>query len=148
MAKREAEQFLDRFSGLARAVRLAGAQAYASFDVGSAQARFLRHLQQFPGSSQADLARATATDPTLTGRVLESLVERGWVRRERSQADRRQYVLTLSAQGRRVCERVNGARGEIAQRMVAALDERDVRDFERVAGKLLSLFEVSAPPKP
>jgi len=148
VAKREAEQFLERFSSLARAVRLAGAQAYASFDVGSAQARFLRHLQSQPGSSQAELARATATDPTLTGRVLESLIERGWVRRERSSADRRQYVLTLSAQGRRACERVNGARGEIAQRMVAVLDERDLRDFERVAGKLLLLFEASEPAKP
>ena len=148
MAKREAEHFLDRFGALARAVRLAAAQTYATFDVGSTQARFLRYLQQHPGSSQAELARATVTDPTLTGRVLESLVERGWVKRERSKDDRRQYVLELSAAGRRACARVDGARAEIAERMVTALEERDLRDFERIAGKLLEVLEGSAAQRP
>lgn len=146
MARRPPEQFLDRFGSLARAVRLAAAQAYSRFDVGSTQARFLRYLQQHPGSSQAELARATVTDPTLTGRVLESLIDRGWVRRERSTSDRRQYVLELTASGRRVCARVDGARAEIAAQMVAALDERDLRDFERVVAKLLGFFEAPKGP--
>jgi DNA-binding MarR family transcriptional regulator len=148
MARRAPEQFLDRFGSLARAVRLAAAQAYSRFDVGSTQARFLRHLQQHPESSQAELARATATDPTLTGRVLQSLIERGWVRRERSASDRRQYVLELTAAGRRVCGRVDSARSELAERMVAALDERDLKDFDRVAGKLRKLLEGFDTPGP
>jgi hypothetical protein len=47
--------------------------------------------------SQADLARATDTDPRLTGRALETLLLRGWVRRKRSKEDRREYILELGA---------------------------------------------------
>ena len=78
--------------------------------MGSTQARFLRHIGDHSRSSQADLARATASDPTLTGRVLQSLIARGWVVRRRSDEDRRQYLLELSASGRRARARVEAAR--------------------------------------
>jgi DNA-binding MarR family transcriptional regulator len=136
-----ADQVMETFSALTRAVRAAAAQTYATFEVGSTQAKFVRHIGRQSRLSQADLARATASDPTLTGRVLETLIERGWVRRERSRDDRRQYVLELSASGRRACKRVEAARHQIARRMLAALDDRDVRDFERIARKLRAAFE-------
>ena len=137
MARHEPERFLDSFAALARAVRATAAQAYDTFEVGSTQAKFLRHIAKHRHISQAELARATVTDAALTGRVLQAMLERGWVRRERSDDDRRQYVLQLSASGQRQCKRVEVARQKIAKRMVAALEDRDLDDFERVAQKLL-----------
>lgn len=96
-----------------------------------------------PESSQAGLARATGTDPTLTGRALETLIERGWIRRERSEEDRRQYVLELTDAGQRARKRVEEARKRLVERVVAELDERDIEDFERIAKKLLTAFEGS-----
>ncbi len=61
-----------------------------------------------------------ATDPALTGRALETLIERGWVRRERSEEDRRRL--------------------ELAERVVAVLDERDLEDFARAAHKMIAAF--------
>ena len=55
--------------------------------------------------------------------------------------DRRQYVLELSPAGKRVARRVEEARLQIARRMVAALDDRDLADFERIARKLRTAFE-------
>jgi DNA-binding MarR family transcriptional regulator len=140
-SSQEPHQLLDTFSALARTLRAAAAQSYAAFEVGSAQARFLRHIGDHSGASQADLARATATDPTLTGRVLETLIARGWVRRRRSDQDRRQYLLELSASGKRARARVEEGRRQIARRMVAALDDDDVEAFQRIAGKLRAAFE-------
>jgi MarR family transcriptional regulator for hemolysin len=137
----EPDRVLEIFSALARSVRAAAAQTYATFEVGSTQAKFLRHIGRESRLSQADLARATASDPTLTGRVLETLIDRGWVRRERSREDRRQYVLELSPSGRRACKRVEAARHQIGRRMRAALDDTDVQDFERIARKLRAAFE-------
>lgn len=137
MARRDPHLFFDRFTEVMRCVRSVASRAYASFDVGSAQAKFLRHIGQHGGSSQAELARATDTLPTLTGRVVDTMVERGWVRRKRSTVDRRQYVLELTAAGERVRKRVEAARGEVIARMGAALDDRDVADFERIAQKIL-----------
>jgi DNA-binding MarR family transcriptional regulator len=141
VGRRASDELLDSFSAVARSLRAAAAQTYATFEVGSAQAKLLRHIGGGSGTSQADLARATGSDPTLTGRVLETLIARGWVRRKRSEEDRRRYVLELSAAGTRARARVEGARRQIARRMAAALDETDIEDFERIARKLRAAFE-------
>jgi DNA-binding MarR family transcriptional regulator len=137
-ARREPDALLDSLGTLSRSLRAAAAQEYAAFDVGNTQAKFLRHIGRHSRISQADLARATQTDPALTGRTIETLVERGWVRRTRSEEDRRQYVLELTAPGQRARARVEEARKRIATRVTAALDDRDVADFERIARKILA----------
>ena len=141
VAERDAHAFFDRFGLVTRAVRAAAEEAYAALEIGSAQAKCLRHIGKNARISQADLARATRTAPTLIGRALEPLIERGWVRRKRSERDRREYVLELTASGQRARARVEEARGKIIARIDGALDQRDKEDFDRIAGKLLSLFE-------
>jgi DNA-binding MarR family transcriptional regulator len=141
VARRDPDEFLESYRALARCLRTVTTAAYATFEVGSAQAKFLRHIGQDSRISQADLARATGTDPTLTGRVLEPLVERGWVRRTRSEEDRRQYVLELTAAGQRARQKVEEARKRIAARMAKVLDARDLEDFDRIVKKLLAVLE-------
>jgi DNA-binding MarR family transcriptional regulator len=140
VAPRDPHQFYERFTAITRRLRAAAAQAYAGFEVGTAQAKFLRHIGKHSRISQADLARATDTAPTLTGRAIEPLVERGWVRRRRSDEDRRQYVLELTASGQRTRQRVEAARAKIIERIGSVLDERDLADFERISQKLLDAF--------
>jgi DNA-binding MarR family transcriptional regulator len=146
VGRSEPSEFLESLGALSRCLRSVAAQAYATFEVGSTQAKFLRHIGRHSRISQADLARATATDPALTGRALETLVERGWVRRTRSEEDRRQYVLDLTASGQRARKRVEEARERIAKRIATLLDERDIEDFDRIAKKILAAFEASCQP--
>jgi DNA-binding MarR family transcriptional regulator len=140
VARHESGELLDALSALTRTIRAAAAQEYAALDVGSTQAKFLRHIGRHTRISQAVLARATLSDPALTGRTIESLIERGWVRRTRSDEDRRQYVLELTAAGERARKRVEDARERVAKRIAAVLDERDARDFDRIATKILAAF--------
>jgi DNA-binding MarR family transcriptional regulator len=144
VARPEPDEFLERFSDLSRCLRALAGRTYATFEVGSTQAKFLRHIGQNSRISQADLARATATDPTLTGRALETLIDRGWVRRSNSAADRRQYVLQLTAAGQRIRKKVEEARRRIAVQMTDVLDARDLEDFERIARKLLAALDEPA----
>ena len=141
MAKRDAHEFFEQLGEVTRCLRSVAAQAYAEFEVGSAQAKFLRHIGKNSRISQADLARGTATAPTLTGRALETLVERGWVRRKRSAEDRRQYVLELTAAGERARERIEAAREQIIERIEVVLDKRDFEDIARISRKVLAVFE-------
>jgi len=143
MAPGDPDAFIESFRGFTRCVKGVIAQSYAELGVGSTQAKFLRHIGRSGRMSQAELARATETDPTLTGRALETLIDRGWVRRRRSEADRRQYVLELSAAGRRACEQVEAARARVIQRVVGVLSPRDLADFERITRKLREAFEDS-----
>ena len=140
MSKRDPHAFYDRLGAVMRALRSAAAQAYAPLDLGTAQAKFLRYIGEEQGISQAELARATVTAPTLTERALEPLIERGWVKRTRSEEDRREYVLELTAAGKRARDRVLAARETIIAQVARALDDRDVRDFERIAAKILAAF--------
>lgn len=130
--------FYELLRGVMRAVKAEAAETYAELDLGSTQASLLRHLDAQARVSQAELARLTLTAPTLTGRALDPLVERGWVKRTRSEEDRRQYVLELTPAGQRARERVVTAREGIIRRITSALDARDVADFARIAGKILA----------
>ncbi len=137
---RDSQEFYEQVAALLRCVRGVTADAYAAIDLGSTQAKFLRHIGANRHLSQAQLARATSTAPTLTGRVLESLVERGWVRRKRSHEDRRQYVLELTAAGTRMRGRVEAARNRVIESLARVLDEDDLKNFEKIAAKVLAAF--------
>jgi hypothetical protein len=67
--------------------------------------------------------------------------------RKRSDEDRREYIVELTASGQRACARIEEARDEIIARIGAVLDDRDVRDFDRIARKILAAFEEAAPPE-
>jgi DNA-binding MarR family transcriptional regulator len=138
--KRDTQEFYERFGAVLRCIRGVTAEAYAAIDIGSTQAKFLRYIGANSHISQAQLARATNTAPTLTGRVLESLIEHGWVRRKRSSEDRRQYVLELTASGKRMRERVETARNGVIQSLGRVLDEKDAENFELIAAKILAAF--------
>jgi DNA-binding MarR family transcriptional regulator len=144
--RRDPHEFYERLGAVIRSVRSVAAEAYATLEMGSAQAKFLRHIGRHSRISQADLARATDTAPTLTGRALETLVERGWVRRKRSEEDRRQYVLELTASGQRTRQRVEQAREKIIERIAAVLDEKDISDFDRISKKILFALGASTEP--
>jgi DNA-binding MarR family transcriptional regulator len=138
---RDPVELFDRIATMTRCLRTAAADTYAAFGVPSGHAKFLRHIGRSAPVSQAELARATRTDPALTGRMLESMIERGWVKRTRSEEDRRQYVLELSVAGLRAKKRVDEARAELAAQVARVLDERDAEDFDRIATKILEAFE-------
>lgn len=140
--RRDPGEFIDSFSALSRCLRSLAAQAYAQAAIGSTQAKFVRHIGRRGGISQAELARATGTDPTLTGRALQTLIERGWVRRQRSATDCREYLLELGPAGKRVEGRVQKLRAALARRVVATLDARDLQDFDRITAKILAAFEI------
>ncbi len=134
------ERFYERFGEVLRCIRGLAEDAYAAIDIGSTQAKFLRHIGASSQLSQAQLARATRTWPTLTGRTVEALIERGWVRRKRSGEDRRQYVLELTASGKRVRDQVEVARDGVMASLARVLDQKDAEDFDRIATKILAAF--------
>jgi DNA-binding MarR family transcriptional regulator len=133
--------FIERFGAVKKRIHALAEAAYAQVDLGSMQAKLLRHIGKHSQISQAALARATDSDPTLTSRTVATLIERGLVRRERSAEDRREYILELTAAGKRARERAEKLRSELAERLVAALDAKDLADFDRVCRKMLAALE-------
>jgi DNA-binding MarR family transcriptional regulator len=138
MSRRAPDAFIEQFAAVKKRVSALAAQAFAEADVGSLQAKLVHHIGVHSPISQAELARATDSDAPLTGRAIQTLLTRGIVRRARSDEDRREYVLSLTPAGRRLFARVTKLRDRIATRIVDALDDRDLADFERIAAKILA----------
>lgn len=143
---RDPIEFIEKFGALWKCLMAVSDETYADEKLFSVQARFLRYIGEHPGISQAALARATDMAATLTGRLLQTLLERGFVEREPSREDRREYVLTLSPAGERMRRRVVDARARFAARVVSVLDERDLDDFDRISSKLFAAFGAAPGP--
>lgn len=143
-SRRLAHEFLDTYARLKRSLAALTAREYAQLELGSAQVRFLKQIARSPSISQAELARATETDPALTGRALQTLIKRGWVRRVRSATDKRAYLLQLGAGGKRIMSRVEAVRSELAEQITASLDDRDREDFRRIVDKIVTAVEQRA----
>jgi len=60
----------------------------------------------------ADLAEQIGRSPSATSRLVSGLEERGLVRRHEEVADRRQRTLEVTAEGRSLLARIDGARAE------------------------------------
>src|SRR5581483_10016856 len=55
MASSDSHEFYERLGSVIRCLRAVAADTYAAFEVGSAQAKFLRHIGRNSRISQADL---------------------------------------------------------------------------------------------
>jgi DNA-binding MarR family transcriptional regulator len=143
MKRRAPSHFLDALSGLRSRLSGVAVEVYADLGLGPTQAKLLRTVGEGQPMSHADLARATGTDPALTGRALRTLLDRGWVRRRRSREDRRAFSLELTPEGDAQLEKVRAARETLGARIDGCLDAADLAAFDRIAQKLLAAFPES-----
>jgi len=123
-----------------RAFRAAAQTAEHVLGVSGAQHFVLQRLADAPALSLNELASRTLTHKSSVSVVVKRLANRGFVRRQRSPADGRSIVLSLTPAGRRALARAP----ESAQsRMLAALTRlepgqlaRFARLFERFTAEL------------
>jgi DNA-binding MarR family transcriptional regulator len=127
---------LDALRDLRRALSHAAAGAFAGTGIGPRQAVVMRELRHGGSASQADLSRATATDPAAMMRALDVLERRGWVLRSSCEVDRRRKLVSLTAEGRRALAAVD--EGYDALRAVTndGLSSAERRQFCAIAAKL------------
>jgi DNA-binding MarR family transcriptional regulator len=141
ISRDQASELLNLFFALKRASGWTNKQSYAPLDMSPTQVRLIEYISGNDGVSQTELARATDTDKALTGRLLQSLIERGWLRRGRSDEDARAYVVRLSPAGHDLMTHLEGIRAEVLDRLAQTLDPCDVTDFQRIVKKLLDTMQ-------
>jgi DNA-binding MarR family transcriptional regulator len=115
-----------------RAFRAAAMVAEDVLGISGAQHFVLQQLANGPAVSLNDLAARTMTHKSSVSVVVSRLVARGFARRERSAADGRGVVVTLTPAGRRALSR---APDSAQTRLVAAmrrLDPDQLADFARL----------------
>ena len=69
-------------------------------DVTRQQIALLVALNRRPGASQRDLVEATGIDKSTLKEMLNRMVARGWIDRERDRKDSRAWTMLITASGR------------------------------------------------
>jgi DNA-binding MarR family transcriptional regulator len=102
-------------------------RALRPLNMGAQQFIVLKQLQVFGSCSQGELADALGIDYSNLAGVTQQLYERGLIERHRDPADRRRYVVQLTADGRRLLADADNAILAGEEGMLSSLEdgERD-----------------------
>ena len=106
----------------------------ADFDLTPLQFAVLDSLGKDGPQDQVTLGGATALDRTTITVLLRNLERRGLVRREKSRRDQRSKIVTVTAAGKRLLEKIRPVVEAAQQRIVAPLDAAE-------SERLLELLE-------
>jgi DNA-binding MarR family transcriptional regulator len=93
----------------------------AEFNITPVQYGVMTALQSHPGSDQISLAHEVGIDHTNVADVLERLTERGLVRRERSDHDRRSMIAFLTKEGEALTASAHACMKRAQERFLAPL---------------------------
>jgi len=104
------------------AVREALDEVVATADLTALQYTALTVLERHPGITSAELARSSFVRAQTMAEMVTYLLGRRLVTRERDENNRRQYLLSLSDQGRKVLDGLFDAVADIESKMLEGFD--------------------------
>ncbi|HVS31089.1 MAG TPA: MarR family transcriptional regulator [Thermoanaerobaculia bacterium] len=96
----DGQRVLNSFRNLVKALRLADRAGVKRYGLGASQIYVLHELNRSAPLSINELAERTATDQSTVSVVVNNLVGKGYVARERSDADARRAELALTRKGK------------------------------------------------
>ncbi len=105
-------------------------------DISMGQLHVLATLQEHDTMTVGALADALSISAPSASSIVDRLVERGLVGRERCEEDRRTVRLSLSPQGRRFIGELHGLGAEQLRGLLGELDDADLGALTRLAGLL------------
>lgn len=97
----------------------------------AAQYTALTALERQADMTSAQLARTSFVTAQSTADMVTSLEDQGVITRRRDPADRRRLVLSLTARGRRLLERVRPKVAALEDQMLGTLSARQAADLRR-----------------
>ena len=115
------------------------ARLYAvRFDLTVPEWRIMTVLGRFPGISANEVCELTAMDRVRVSRGVARLLQFERIRRVSDPSDRRRSKLYLSDDGQQVYEQIVPVAHAYEDKLMAGLDENEVRTLESLLGKIES----------
>ena len=96
------------------------------------QARLLLTLEKFPGENQGFHADRLEVEPITLCRMVDRLQDSGLVERRRDPADRRAWLLFLTARSYAIASELRACVDGMVEEMVAGLSSREQAEFTRI----------------
>jgi DNA-binding MarR family transcriptional regulator len=102
------------------------------FDVNQAEAHVLAHLAAFGDSTIADVHKAFAHKRSTLTSILDRLVDRGFITRRSSEADRRTFVIKLTTSGEKMAKKVYKHFEAFEKEVIKKVSKHDLNGFLKV----------------
>jgi MarR family transcriptional regulator, organic hydroperoxide resistance regulator len=112
------------------ATRLAGLNLSAS------EINVLANLADGRNRSVGEIASDTATKPTTLTSVLDRLERRGYLTRDLDPADRRSFLVSRTADGRRIAAAARAAAADLEHAALTGVSDADLAGFRAVTRAL------------
>ena len=129
-------------------LRMAQEAAFEAFsrrsqEIGESPGRFatLTLIARNPGISQTGLSQAAGREKSSLTPVVEDLVRRGLVERNRTDTDRRTYRLTVTAAGRKTLTQLTRCARRHERNLDALIGARDRKRFIQILKKIAAGIE-------
>ncbi len=103
---------------------------------GQGQARILVFLDSHSSVTQREIADACMLDVTTMSRTLDKLEKQGLILRERNPGCRRSYQISLTAEGRKKAEEVNGEFSELEEILCAGFQQQEIKGLTEQLRKI------------
>ncbi|MFZ2038963.1 MAG: MarR family transcriptional regulator [Minisyncoccia bacterium] len=101
------------------------------------QFMFLLVIQKHPESSQKIIADARQLTPAAISRQIEILIKKGWVVREKTSYSKREYILSLTPQGKKLLEQAKKVLDKQRNRIFEDVDYKELDQVEKIIDKWL-----------
>lgn len=107
------------------------------FDLTARQYAVIATIARHEGLSQTDLVRLTGIDRSTLADVVQRLLRRGIIKRERTTRDGRTYAVTLSEEGRALLQAIKPFARRADRALLATLGEDEGKLIISVLGHLI-----------
>ena len=106
-------------------------------DITSEQWGVLARLWEQDGFNQKELAEKLLKDQANTTRILDKLVNKGWVQRVDSPDDRRVYLIYLTEKGKRIFEENYPLVSQVKEKLEKGLTDREIESLKAILKRIL-----------
>jgi DNA-binding MarR family transcriptional regulator len=101
------------------------------------QFKVLIMIARFCAETPADLCRMLSVDSGSMTRMLDRLEQKGFLARQRSEADRRQVQLVLTEEGQKLADRLPHIGAEAMNELAGAITPEELKTLELILKKIL-----------
>ena len=110
------------------------------YNLTSIDVRLLKICREMDGRTATQLVRLLPVDAARISRVVNALVEKGLLRRQRRRDDRRVVVLRLTLQGEEVIAEIARSIQEYFAELTDGLSEPEIRAFTAAAQRIIANY--------
>lgn len=98
----------------------------------------LHAIANTPDCTANCIVKNMGRDKAQIARLVKEMIAKGWLEKQPSREDKRSLILTLSASGFQLQQKISLLETDLEKTILSGLSEQEIKDFQRIAGKMLS----------